>query len=226
MQNSVSHSWKPAPTHQPAQSQRNRLLADQLEHQYQSRGKTIPPEHIQWMAQVRGQQLPQKVRAVVDLITARRRLTDTAFLKSPKYRTQQTRADRTGCHPDILEFETALIGECRKQGIPMFCHTAYRTPQEQLRVSSEGYSNLSGLYAPHPLGCAVDVIHSVLPWELSEDDREQRILWSIIGHIGEDTAYRKGIEVEWGGHWRSPWDPAHWQLKGWRQIVSDNVLAA
>ena len=72
--------------------------------------------------------------------------------------------------------------------------------------------------SPHNKGCAVDIVHSVKGWGLT--DRQ----WLVVGHVGKEVAAAKGFKLEWGGDWRNKpsdiigWDPAHWQVTDWRDV--------
>lgn len=135
-----------------------------------------------------------------------------AFLKRPKYQEQQWRALRAGAHPQIVEFEQAMVKHMRLLGVPMFAHCVVRTPQEQTRRFQEGNSRKNGLGAYPHRRCAVDIIHSLFAWNLSKEQ------WEIIGHCGKEVANKRGIDIVWGG---SPaygfYDPAHWELAHYRE---------
>lgn len=132
-------------------------------------------------------------------------LQNREFLKSVKYQEQQTRANRAGCHPDIIMFERAFIRRLGKLYIPAFAHSMKRTPEEQTSLYIRGLSKLSGDRGPHVQGIAVDIVHSVKAWSVSERG------WELIGHIGKEVAKSLDLEIEWGGDWKF-FDPAHWQL--------------
>lgn len=157
--------------------------------------------------------------------TALRQLMNKPFLRTPKYREQQTRARREGANPLLLEFEAALVNDFKRRGIPMFAHNIVRTADEQDALFRQGVTNAKGHRSPHNYGMAVDVIHSVKAWGL---DRRS---WAIIGHVGNEVAARLGIDIRWGGDWNdngvpvwldrqeSLWDPAHWELADWRTLA-------
>jgi len=140
-----------------------------------------------------------------------RGIVDREFCFSERYRDQQGRADRTGAQPEILEFERKLIKRAFKLGVPLFAHAVVRTGDDQNRLFVKGVSKARAGESPHNFGAAVDLIHGTKAWSLT---RKQ---WAIIGHIGKETAASAGIAVTWGGDWRF-YDPAHWELTGWRDI--------
>ena len=139
-----------------------------------------------------------------------------AFLKTPKYQEQQTRANRVGAHPHIVEFAEKLVKRGAQLGIPLFPHCVVRTYDEQVAAYTRGLSRDSpadGLW-PHKFA-AVDIIHGTLAWM----DRPVILhAWEIVGHLGQEVANSMDIEIEWGGGW-SFRDPAHWELKGWKEIA-------
>lgn len=144
-----------------------------------------------------------------------RALSDTEYLKSALYEEQQWRAVRENAHLLILEFENAFVKRLREMGMPFFAHCVVRTPKEQARAFLAGNSKIHPT-EPYPhQHCAVDIIHSKYGWELTVDQ------WAVIGHIGKEVAHMRGIAVEWGGDWRSLYDPAHWQLANWRERAKE-----
>lgn len=140
-----------------------------------------------------------------------RGMRNRAFLEDSRYMSQQTRALRAGCHPDILEFERKFVRRMAKLGIPMFCHTALRDHEEQSSLYVRGYSNARAGQSPHNYGLAVDIVHGTKAWELTQKQ------WELVGHLGKELAAQLGIKVEWGGDWAF-YDPAHWELANWRDI--------
>lgn len=145
--------------------------------------------------------------------TAMRQLINKPFLTNPIYREQQGRAVRKGGHPDIIKFERALIRDLSKRAIPFFAHNMVRTHDEQDALYKRGVSNSRAGQSPHNYGLAVDCVHSVKAWNLHD------LSWNIIGHVGHEVSARLKIPVEWGGNWKNPYDPAHWQLASWRDRI-------
>lgn len=150
-------------------------------------------------------------------------LVSKPFCQTAKYREQQGRAERRGhwVEPNerygpIVRFERAMVADLRSRGIPMFAHCVMRSCFDQQAVYMAGRSNAPPGQSPHQYGLAVDLIHGVHGWELHKRS------WAIIGHIGKEVAARIGVRVEWGGDWQDPWDPAHWQVANWRELVHVN----
>jgi hypothetical protein len=134
------------------------------------------------------------------------------FLKSLKYKEQQVRAPREGARKEIVEFALGLIEEASRFGIPLFAHEYLRDEQRQNMLHQKGFSKARYGESAHNFGLAVDIIHGIQGWELD------RVEWSIIGGIGSEVARKKKLSIQWGGEW-SFYDPAHWELKNWREMI-------
>lgn len=163
-----------------------------------------------------------------DLQGALRTLQNRDFLLTQKYQEQQWRAVRQPADIRIVEFERAFVRRCKNLGVPVFAHCMVRTNKQQKLEFDEGNSDIEK-DGPHVLGRAVDIIHSLRAWKLTEHE------WLMLGHIGKEVAKsvkwterhpkghlieHSGIRIEWGGDWRRKpsnligWDPAHWELEG------------
>lgn len=138
---------------------------------------------------------------------------DKPFTTTFKFREQQGRADRKNARPEIVTFERALVQALRRQGMPFFCHNMWRDDEWQDRLFAQGVSNSRAGQSPHNHGMAADIVHSKYAWEL------HRLSWDLVGHIGYEVAKRLQIAIQWGGDWKDPWDPAHWEMKDWRTMV-------
>jgi hypothetical protein len=143
--------------------------------------------------------------------TGLRALHDAKFIGSYEHERQHSRADRAGAHPDILEFEKRFLRRMRMHNVPMFSHCVIRTGAEQDRLYEKRVSNARAGESAHNYGMATDLIHGRLGWNL------EKVSWEILGHIGKEVAAQAGIPIEWGGDWKF-WDPAHWELKNWREL--------
>nr|QJB21575.1 MAG: hypothetical protein [Microvirus sp.] len=148
---------------------------------------------------------------------ALRAMRNPDFLKTPKYQEQLHRAKREGADERIVEFSRKLIARCGGLGIPMFVHTMVRTYDDQLSAVVRGVSNdwpNDGLW-PHRFA-AVDIIHGKLGWM---DKPAIPHAWDVIGHIGKEVAKSMNLDVTWGGDFKRLYDPAHWELTGWREML-------
>lgn len=147
-----------------------------------------------------------------DARAALRAIVNRPFLETPKWRQQQWTANREGADEAILAFEKRMIKEMAALGVPMFAHNMVRTPQEQRAVYVQGHSNHDGTKPYAHRKHAVDIVHSVFAWGMTRDQ------WAVIGHVGKECGRRLGIELVWGGDWKRPYDPAHWEIAGWRDL--------
>lgn len=150
--------------------------------------------------------------------TELRGIVDRSFCYSQKFGDQQGRADRQMAEPAILEFERKLVKRAFKLGIPLFAHCVQRGAQDQNRLFVQGRSKAKAGESPHNFGAAVDLIHGTKGWDLT---RKQ---WEIIGHLGKELAKSLSLKIEWGGDWKF-YDPAHWELKNWRDIRARYLIA-
>lgn len=141
---------------------------------------------------------------------ALRGMMDREYLASQNWQTQQMRPNRRGAHPDIVEFSRCYIKGVAKLGIPLYPHNMVRTPEQQRQLWLDGFSKNDGSkWYPHR-AFAVDVVHSTRHWNLSDAD------WELLVHVGNEVAKAKGIHVVNGSTFKRLWDPAHWELKEWR----------
>ncbi|SEQ49391.1 D-alanyl-D-alanine carboxypeptidase [Devosia sp. YR412] len=144
-------------------------------------------------------------------------MADKPFLASSRYQEQQWRANRTGAHPDILEFEKRFIRRMAKLDVPMFASEVIRSSQRQEDLYALGHSKARAGQSPHGYGCAVDLVHSVHGWNLD------RKAWEVIGHVGQEIVTQAGLAIvslAWGGDWKF-YDPAHWEIADWRMVKDD-----
>jgi D-alanyl-D-alanine carboxypeptidase len=161
---------------------------------------------------------------------------DIPFLASRKHQEQHWRANRQGAHPGLVGnslwkitgFERMLINRMATLGVPMYANEVVRTPERQAELKKTGMSRAGPGRSPHQYGCAVDLIHAVKGWGLTPQQ------WQIIGHVGQEIALPYGLKLEWGGDWYDVepdpdddeaigWDPAHWQVAGWRKFKREIV---
>lgn len=170
------------------------------------------PNHKVRVAPESGLDPPPMSNEEATLREALAAIADRQFCLGTKYRDQQGRADFKGVDPSIEEFGRLLVKRMRRLDVPMFVVTAMRGEADQNAAFVLGTSNARFGQSAHNFGFAVDVIHGVKGWNLSRKE------WSIIGHVGKELAGQRGIKVTWGGDWKRPWDPAHWELTDWRAL--------
>lgn len=147
-------------------------------------------------------------------------LVDRRFIANQRYQEQQFRAARLGANPGILQFERRFVKRMRDLGVPFFAHCVVRSREEQALRKAEGVSKAGPGQSPHQYGCAVDLVHGTKAWGLTDKQ------WQAVGHIGRETAKSCGLKLVWGGDDpgeadKFSWDPAHWELDGWKGIRED-----
>jgi hypothetical protein len=147
------------------------------------------------------------------------------YFSSDTHIRQLTRANWEGVHPGIVKFAVSFYREARKFGIPVYIHTVYRSPDKQAELVSGGFSQLK--LGPHTRGCAVDLVHGEYLW-----DDMPTVGWAVWKLIADRVIQANPDlpTIQWGGDWdgdglavpedpdESFWDPAHFQLKDWRQF--------
>jgi hypothetical protein len=114
--------------------------------------------------------------------------------------------DLNALHPFFRDRVKQLIDLCKKKGIDIAIVETYRTHAKQHEYKTMGrkYTSSSAGNSRHQYGLAVDVVpivDSVAVWD-------NTVLWRKIGVIGER------IGLRWGGRWRKPFDPGHFEWTG------------
>jgi hypothetical protein len=116
-------------------------------------------------------------------------------------------ADLNALHPYFRDRVIELINICKSQGIDLRVVESFRTHAKQAEYFSMGrkYTRSKGGSSKHQYGLAVDVVpvidDSAAVWD-------NVALWRKIGITGEKLGLR------WGGRWRAPYDPAHFEWTG------------
>jgi hypothetical protein len=112
-------------------------------------------------------------------------------------------ADLESLHPYFRDKVAELIRVCKASGIALVVVETYRTPAKQAEYYSMGkkYTRTPGGKSRHQYGLAVDLVPVVDSAAVWNNDR----LWRKIGVAGERLGLR------WGGRWRTPYDPAHFE---------------
>ncbi|NOT73346.1 MAG: hypothetical protein HOP08_00360 [Cyclobacteriaceae bacterium] len=115
-------------------------------------------------------------------------------------------ADLQSLHPYFRDKVMELIRVCKTKGIELAIVETYRTRTKQNEYKTMGrkYTRASAGSSKHQYGLAVDVvpvIDSVIQWN-------NIALWRKVGVMGERLGLR------WGGRWRRPFDPAHFEWTG------------
>lgn len=123
--------------------------------------------------------------------------------------------DLNALHPVLRDKVNELLEICRSKGIELAVVETYRTRAKQNEYRSLGkiYTRTSGGHSRHQYGLAIDVVpivDSVAQWH-------NEPLWRKIGAVGEKLGLR------WGGRWRHPYDPGHFE---WLGGITSSALSA
>jgi hypothetical protein len=115
-------------------------------------------------------------------------------------------ADLGSLHPYFRDKVIELVELCSKKGIELAVVETYRTHAKQNEYKAMGrkYTRSGGGSSKHQYGLAVDVVpvvNAVPQWD-------NAVLWRKIGLMGERLGLR------WGGRWRHPYDPGHFEWTG------------
>lgn len=115
-------------------------------------------------------------------------------------------ADLDALHPYFRDKIKQLVYNCMLQGIELAVVESFRThaKQNEYKGMGKGYTNSSGGKSKHQYGLAVDVV----PMVNGKAVWDNRSLWLKVGVAGEKLGLR------WGGRWKVPYDPAHFEWTG------------
>jgi hypothetical protein len=128
--------------------------------------------------------------------------------------------DLNSLHPFFRDQVQMLIAKCKTKGIELMVVETYRThaKQHEYKTMGKKYTSSAAGRSKHQYGLAVDVVpvvDSVAVWD-------NALLWRKIGAVGEKLGLR------WGGRWRKPYDPGHFEWTGGltsSQLVNGNLPA-
>ncbi len=147
--------------------------------------------------------LPASYKAAADSLASPGRIGDIAF------RAQVLAIDRSLLHADVQAFIKTFLRDLERRNIPLFPVDGFRDAKTQQRLFKQGVTKARAGQSPHNYGLAVDFVHSTKFWDLN------RLQWDVIGLIGKESARKCNVKVTWGGDW-SFYDPAHWELRDWK----------
>jgi hypothetical protein len=109
-------------------------------------------------------------------------------------------------HPYFRDKIVQLINNCKAQGIQVAVVESYRThaKQNEYKTMGKKYTRSGAGKSKHQYGLAVDlvpIVDSVAVWD-------NVALWKKVGVTGEKLGLR------WGGRWKKPYDPGHFEWTG------------
>lgn len=143
------------------------------------------------------------------------------FTSSHKMRLDE-RADWIGCPPELRQLAEKIQKRMRAMYIPVYVHTCYRSPQLQAELQQRGFSEVA--MGAHQRSAAVDIVHNHFHWNA------KREFWDLLGRVAkeeadkltirriDDPAKHQKLSINWGGDWKSLYDPAHIELANWRDF--------
>ena len=94
-----------------------------------------------------------------------------------------------------------LVKICASRGWPFRVFETFRSAQRQRYVNGQGHSQMA-VTGPHNFGLACDIVALVngkWTWDAKAGP------WASLGAAGEE------LGLVWGGRWKRPYDPAHFQ---------------
>lgn len=148
------------------------------------------------------------------------------LLPSPTMLRQWDKADWQQVDARLAYWAAMLQEAARKRRIPLYVHCAWRGRAEQDAAVKRGVSKTLWPYSAHNVGAAVDVVHGVYHWDMTP------LEWRFIHKLGlrcldtlnSTLPVKNRLSLEWGGDW-SFYDPAHWQVSGYRprEMVTGDV---
>jgi hypothetical protein len=115
-------------------------------------------------------------------------------------------ADLHALHPAFRDKVVELIRQCSLKGITVAVVETFRTHAKQNEYKRMGgkYTNSVGGRSKHQYGLAVDIV----PMINGKPQWDNQALWKKVGSVGE------GLGLRWGGRWKQPYDPAHFEWTG------------
>lgn len=155
-------------------------------------------------------------------------------LQMPSYYTphgkllrDDARANWRGVNVHLMAHAGLMMAYFDRHAVPFFVHSAIRGKIAQDGAYASGNSTLRWPNSAHNRGYGYDLVHGRFAWELT--DRE----WRAVGEIGKRIWDRymatirpeNRLELVWGGDWKKPYDPAHWEIKGYRSMPFDQANA-
>lgn len=134
------------------------------------------------------------------------------------YLDQSNRADWQSTDLRLQRWAALFIEYARKRQIPLYVHCATRTEAEQALVYARGNSRAQYPSSAHNIGEAVDIVHGRYHWDMTR--QEWQLLYTLgmlaLDRINATLPKAQKLELKWGGHFRTLYDPAHWEIADYR----------
>lgn len=149
------------------------------------------------------------------------RLKAVRFMHTDAFLAQWGRADWQHVDQRLMRWSALTIELARKQGIPLYVHSALRTEAEQTALVAAGRSRAAYPRSAHCIGEAVDLVHGTLHWDMSPQE------WAFVHALGLRALDRINaplkvsdkLSLTWGGSWKTFPDPAHWEVTDFRARI-------
>jgi hypothetical protein len=147
------------------------------------------------------------------------RLVAPSIFWAAGYLDNAMRADWAQVDPRLMRWAALFQEYARKRGVPLYVHSALRDEATQNALAASGRSKAVYPLSPHNIGEAVDIVHGVFHWDLTPAEWK----WlHVIGRLALDrvnsTLKRDDkLQLVWGGTFETLYDPAHWEIKDFRQ---------
>jgi peptidoglycan L-alanyl-D-glutamate endopeptidase CwlK len=113
------------------------------------------------------------------------------------------------CHPDLRRVAAEAI-----QHFDFVVICGFRGEAEQLKAYHDGTSKARWLQSPHNFtpACAFDACPYPVKWD-------NTVAFLNMGEVMLESAYKVGVDITWGGHFKRFKDLPHFELTNWRNIV-------
>jgi len=155
-----------------------------------------------------------------------RRLSAPHFFNTQGHFEQMERADWQQVDPRLRYWAAMVQETARMRGIPLYVHSAFRTEAQQAELIRRGVSKAAYPRSAHNIGEAVDIVHGVFHWNLTDKE------WLFLHKLGTECARKlnaklpkaRKLVLNWGGDDQTSsdtfrWDPAHWEISDYRDRI-------
>lgn len=146
------------------------------------------------------------------------RLKAPNHFRTSSYLRQLDRADWSFCDPRLTVWAAYVQKLAQARDIPLYVHTALRSKAVQNQHVRDGTSKAKYPLSAHNIGEAVDLVHGTYHWDMSRQE------WAMIHTLGRLALDRVNsrlaaadwLSLTWGGHFKTLYDPAHWEISDYR----------
>lgn len=111
---------------------------------------------------------------------------------------------------EMKQLAQDMAKQARLLHFPFYVHTNWRSPELQMKLYLQGNSTLQS--GAHQRSAAIDCVHPHEHWHADQS------YWEALGMLAKTCAAKRKIAINWGGDWESFPDPAHIELKKWKEL--------